>query len=108
MSLEQNVLRKEDIENLTLKQGREIGEILKMPGWEIIENTILMTKYQFEAKRKTKLDKAARAEYSLYYSGCVDGAEKVRENVYELVNNALNLLESKKRESELQETMEND
>lgn len=81
-------LTRQQIESLTLQQGRSISITLNTPGWEIIENVILMTKANAENKRKNKLELQSTRELALYYSGVVDGAEQVRKDIYEMIASA--------------------
>jgi len=62
-----------------------IWQIMQMPGWALVENSILAKKFQMEMDRRNKLRSSARGEDALYWSGCVDGAEDVRVAFYDVV-----------------------
>ena len=89
-------LTKKNTEDLTLEQGIKVQAIIAMPGWDVIESIIKVTKYNLEIDRKRKLAGDPTGWKALYFSGCVDGAEEVRQNVFKVVQEAMNMRETKK------------
>lgn len=76
---------------LAKQQARMVGQTMKTPGWEIIENAILLTKSNAEAERRLKMKSQTTRELALYYCGVVDGAEQARANVYGIMEDAADL-----------------
>ena len=89
----------EQIEQMTLEQGIQISQVLDMPGWKVIENIILLTKSNAESERKLKLKSDSRGDFALYYSGVVDGAENVRINVYDAIEQARQIVARRQDET---------
>lgn len=75
-------------EDIILKQGRMIADLMANPGWPLIENIIKSVKFNAERERKSKLRLQSTRELALYYSGCVDGATDVLEGFYQMVSEA--------------------
>ena len=76
---------------LAKQQARMVGQTMKTPGWEIIENAILLTKSNAEAERRLKMKAQTTRELALYYCGVVDGAEQARANIYGIIDDAQDL-----------------
>ena len=97
---EQEDLNQEQIRLLTIQQGRSISITINTPGWDVIENVILLTKANAELKRKNKMELQSTREMCLYYSGVVDGAEEVRKNIYDMIAAAKDLDKPRQEQEE--------
>ena len=96
-------ITKKQIEEIMADQAYQIQAILTLPGWKIIENIILVTKFNAEQMRRTQVKIDKDGHMALYYSGIVDGAEMARENIYGVIEKVKRIAEEKKRIQKMEE-----
>lgn len=93
-------LTQEKIDDEIIRQGQQILAILSMPGWNVIESVLAITKINAEKARKRQNTKQSTREMALYYNGLVDGVDEAREAIYETVRKAEETRQRKQFEKE--------
>lgn len=78
---------------IVVDQARQLAAIMNMPGWQVIENIILMAKIKAEEKRRKELRLQSTREKCLYWDGVVDGAWEVRSEIFNVIEEAKQILE---------------
>lgn len=84
-------------DQIVLEQARQLAVIMNLPGWQLIENIVLMAKIKAEEKRRKEMRIASTREKCLYWDGVVDGAWEVRNEIYNVIEEAKQILEKNER-----------
>lgn len=79
---------------IVLTQARQIAAIMNMPGWQVVENIILMSKTKAEGERRKAMRLQSTRDQCFYWDGVVDGIGDVRSELFNAIEEAKRILEA--------------